>query len=80
MQPLSEGSVTPSKYAYCIFCTGSDVAYPTYFALGNMLSIQQIGKHVRCPRADVALGLRPRDIINPLCNITCVYQLPMCQL
>ena len=28
----------------------------------------------------VALGLCPRDNIKPLCNITCVYQLPMYQL
>ena len=39
------------------------------------------GKHkLCCPWADVALGLCPRDNINPLCNITCVYQLPMYQL
>ena len=25
---------------------------------------------VSCPRADVSLGLRPRDNIQPLCNIT----------
>ena len=39
------------------------------------------GKHkLCCPWADVALGLCPRDNINPLCNISCVYQLPMYQL
>ena len=39
------------------------------------------GKHkLCCPRADVALGLHPRDNIKPLCNIACVHQLPMYQL
>ena len=39
------------------------------------------GKHkLCCPWADVALGLRPRDNIKPLHNITCVHQLSMHQL
>ena len=42
------------------------------------------GKYKLCclrgARADVALRLHPRDNINPLCNITCVYQLFICQL
>ena len=39
-----------------------------------------IGKHkLFYPWADVALRLCPHDNIKPLCNITCVYQLPMYQ-
>ena len=64
------------KWCCNIFCLRQDAMYTT-----NQLIHGYTGKHkLYCPRADVALGLRLRDNIKPLCNITCVYQLPMYQL